>query len=84
MYIAKGADIFDRSVFRAIGNLGSLIGAKYDIENLKRVIKPFLGRTTTSGISKRVLIASFDLDSGRKHPAGGVEAEALPQFPRPG
>jgi len=70
LYVAKGADIFDRSVFRAIANLGSILGAKYDIANLERVIKPFLGETTTLGNLKRVLIPSFDLDSGANYPGG--------------
>ena len=70
MYVTKGADIFHRSVFRAIANMGSILGAKYDIANLERVIKPFLGETTTLGNLKRVLIASFDLDSGPNYPGG--------------
>ena len=70
MYVTKRADIFHRSVFRAIANMGSILGAKYDIANLERVIKPFLGETTTLGNLKRVLIASFDLDSGPNYPGG--------------
>lgn len=65
MYVTKAAEIFDRSVFRTITSLGSILGAKYDIANLERVIAPFLGESTTLGsLGKRVLIASFDLDSG--------------------
>lgn len=65
MYAAEGAVIFDRSAWRAITSLGSLIGAKYDMVNLERVIRPFLGaETRLADLGRRVLIASFDLDSG--------------------
>lgn len=65
MYVTKAAEIFDRSMLRTITNLGSILGAKYDVANLERVITPFLGESTTLGsLGKRVLIASFDLDSG--------------------
>jgi len=65
MYATKASAIFDRSAWRAITSLGSLIGAKYDIDNLARVVEPFLGAATRLGdLGKRVLIASFDLDSG--------------------
>lgn len=71
MYVTKAAEIFDRSAFREITSLGSLLGAKYDIANLERVIRPFLGEATTLGdLGKRVLIASFDLDSGPDDPRG--------------
>ena len=71
IYTARGADIFDRSLWRLIGSLNSLIAAKYELENLKRVVEPFLGRSTRlRDLGKRVLIASFDLDSGARHPKG--------------
>src|SRR5262249_45256840 len=49
MYKARGAEIFDRSLWRVITRLGSLLGAKYDVANLKRVVEPFLGRSTRLG-----------------------------------
>ena len=71
LYVADGAKIFDRSAWRAITSLGSLIGAKYDMANLERVIRPFLGAETRLGdLGRRVLVASFDLDSGPDDPRG--------------
>lgn len=71
MYEAKGAEIFARSTWRVVTHLSSIIGAKYDIKNLERVIKPFLGESLTlANLGKRVLIASFDLDSGPDDPRG--------------
>jgi len=65
LYTTKGAEIFDRSAWRAITSLGSLIGAKYDSANLSRIAASFLGATTRLGdLGKRVLVAAFDLDSG--------------------
>jgi patatin-like phospholipase/acyl hydrolase len=65
LYASKGAEIFDRSLWRVLTHLGSLLGAKYDIAHLEKVITPFFGETLRLGdLSRRVLIASFDLDSG--------------------
>jgi uncharacterized protein len=85
VYTAKGSEIFDRSLWRVIGSLGSLIAAKYDLDNLKRVIEPFLGRSTRLGdLGKRVLIASFDLDSGARHPSGRTwKPKLFHNFPGP-
>ena len=71
VYTAQGAEIFERSLWRTIASLGSLVGAKYDIANLKEVVEPFLGPSTRlSDLQKRVLIASFDLDSGGRSRQG--------------
>jgi uncharacterized protein len=85
MYAAKGSEIFDRSLWRVIGSLGSLIAAKYELENLKRVVEPFLGRSTRlADLRRRVLIASFDLDSGGRHPhARTWKPKLFHNFPGP-
>jgi uncharacterized protein len=85
MYTGKGGEIFDRSLWRVIGSLNSLIAAKYELENLKRVVEPFLGRSTRlSDLRKRVLIASFDLDSGGRHPhARTWKPKLFHNFPGP-
>lgn len=85
MYVGKGAEIFDRSAWRAIASLGSLIGAKYDIANLQRVIRPFLGaETRLTDLGRRVLIAAFNLDSGPADPRGRTwKPKLFHNFPGP-
>lgn len=85
VYTARGAEIFDRSLGRMIGSLGSLVGAKYDIANLKDVVLPFLGRSTRlADLRQRVLIASFDLDSGGRSRQGRTwKPKLFHNFPGP-
>jgi patatin-like phospholipase/acyl hydrolase len=71
IYVTKASEIFDTSTWHTISHLGNLFGAKYDIGNLEKVIKPYLGETTTlASLAKKVLIASFLLDSGPADPRG--------------
>ena len=85
VYTQRGAEIFDRSLWRIVSSLGSLIGAKYDIANLQRVVEPFFGRSTRlSDLRRRVLIASFDLDSGGRSRQGRTwKPKLFHNFPGP-
>ncbi len=85
MYVEKAAEIFDRSAWRAIASLGSLIGAKYDVANLERVVRPFLGaETRLSDLRRRVLVAAFRLDSGPDDPRGRTwKPKLFHNFPGP-
>jgi patatin-like phospholipase len=85
LYTTKGSEIFDRSAWRAITSLGSLIGAKYDSGNLERVVASFLGAATRLGdLGKRVLVAAFDLDSGPDDPRGRTwKPKLFHNFPGP-
>jgi patatin-like phospholipase/acyl hydrolase len=85
VYTGRGAEIFDRSLWRIVLSLGSLIGAKYDVENLERVVEPFFGSTTRlADLRRRVLIASFDLDSaGRSRLGRTWKPKLFHNFPGP-
>jgi patatin-like phospholipase/acyl hydrolase len=85
LYETQGSAIFDRSAWRAITSLGSLIGAKYDSDNLARVAEPLFGAATRLGdLGKRVLIAAFDLDSGPDDPRGRTwKPKLFHNFPGP-
>jgi uncharacterized protein len=64
LYQDNGKQIFARSLFREIGDLGNLVGAKYDNANLKRILLDKLGDGTLNDLLPRhVLVSSFDLDS---------------------
>ena len=85
LYETQGSAIFDRSAWRAITSLGSLIGAKYDSGNLERVAEPLFGAATRLGdLGKRVLIAAFDLDSGPDDARGRTwKPKLFHNFPGP-
>jgi patatin-like phospholipase/acyl hydrolase len=63
LYQDNGKQIFARSLFRQIGDLGDLIGAKYDNANLEKILREVFGDLTMDNLLPRhVLISSFDLD----------------------
>jgi patatin-like phospholipase/acyl hydrolase len=67
LYQDNGKQIFARSVFREIGDLGDLIGAKYDNANLEKILTQVFGnRTLDNLLPRHVLISSFDLDTPSK------------------
>jgi uncharacterized protein len=63
LYQDNGKQIFARSIFRQIGDLGDLIGAKYDNANLEKILGKVFGDLTLDNLLPRhVLVSSFDLD----------------------
>jgi len=60
---AKGREIFYFSLLRRLGNI---LVAKYSNHNLKRELTAMLGDKKLGDLSKKVLIASIDLDT---HPS---------------
>jgi uncharacterized protein len=67
MYEKNGRAIFQDSLIDNIRDLGFALGAKYSNENLQRVLIDQFGDMTLRNLSKRVLIASFDLDCQSQH-----------------
>lgn len=63
VYVKKGPKIFDDSWLDDLVDLGKLRGADYDIKPLRRELKRLFGDATLGGLSKRVLITTFDLDN---------------------
>jgi uncharacterized protein len=64
LYQDNGAAIFSRSVWHEIRDLGEIVGAKYDNQELIKIIQTTFGNATLSGLLPRhVLIPSFDLDN---------------------
>jgi len=62
----KGQEIFYFSLLRRLGNI---IVAKYSNRNLKRELVTLLGNKKLGQLSKKVLIASIDLDTKPSDPA---------------
>ncbi len=84
LYQDNGGQIFSRSLLREIGDLGDLIGAKYNNANLEKLLRDKFGDMTLDGLLPRnVLIPSFDLDSPKTvREAADVETEVFSQFCR--
>jgi patatin-like phospholipase/acyl hydrolase len=58
-----GAKVFDDSWCDNLQDMGKVIGADYDQGYLKRVLERIFGEGLLSGLKRRVLIPSFDLDN---------------------
>jgi hypothetical protein len=68
LYETKGGEIFDDSWLDDLKDLGRLVGAEYDISPLARELRLIFGNTRLADLERRVLIPSFDLDSGDPDP----------------
>ncbi len=78
LYADNGKQIFSRSLWREIGYLGDLIGAKYDNAQLEKVLRVKFGNLTLDDLLPRhVLVSSFDLDWPA---AGGMPRMWKPKF----
>lgn len=62
LYEVYGKRVFADTVLDDLRDLGSLIGADYDIETLKEVLESQFGDLTLGELTRRVLVSSFDLD----------------------
>src|SRR6202022_2809208 len=63
LYQDNGALIFSKSLLREVGDLGALIGSKYDNANLEQILRDKFGdRTLDNLLPRHVLVSSFDLD----------------------
>jgi len=70
LYRDKGREIFSRTVWHEIRDLGELIGAKYDNRELVQTVQAAFGDATLNDLLPRhVLIPAFDLDNQVAPPA---------------
>jgi patatin-like phospholipase/acyl hydrolase len=69
LYVVNGKSIFDDSWARDIVDLDGLTGAKYDNENLKRILQDNFAGKRLKDLNARVLIPSFSLDNQDTDPA---------------
>lgn len=63
LYVNNGPEVFDDSWLDDLVDLGSIIGADYDIEPLQGKLEELFGNTRLGDLKKRVLITAFDLDN---------------------
>ena len=70
LYENNGNAIFSRPLWHEIRDLGDLTGARYDNDDLVRIIQETLGEGTLEDLLPRhVLVPSFDLDNDAAFPA---------------
>jgi hypothetical protein len=85
LYLKKGKQIFDDSWIDNVLDLGNLIGAKYNLQNLERAAKQELGNKRLRDLNKNVLITAFDLDNkdgktGSEDPEPSKPRQWKPKF----
>jgi patatin-like phospholipase/acyl hydrolase len=69
IYENDGPEIFSDSVFDDIKDLGNILGADYDIDNMETALKKRFGaQKKLSDLKKKVIIPAFDLDNEGQPP----------------
>jgi uncharacterized protein len=68
LYHDTSRDIFDDSWLDDVKDVGTLLGAQYHSDGLKRHLQRMLGKARLRDLRKRVLITAFDLDNEHPRP----------------
>jgi hypothetical protein len=63
LYEHRAERVFADSIWDDIRDLGKILGADYDVENLRRETQDLFGDRTLAELTKRVLVTTFDLDN---------------------
>lgn len=63
LYEQRAEHVFADSLLDDIRDLGKVIGADYDVANLRREAHAVFGDRTLAQLTKRVLVTAFDLDN---------------------
>ena len=63
LYEQRAKHVFADSLLDDIKDLGKIIGADYDVDNLRREAHEVFGEVTLGELGKRVLVTTFDLDN---------------------
>jgi patatin-like phospholipase/acyl hydrolase len=68
MYQGFGAQVFADSIWDDIRDLKYILGADYQIENIKSLLERVIGDVKLGQLPKKVLIATFDLKDEQRDP----------------
>ncbi|MFL7893507.1 MAG: patatin-like phospholipase family protein [Anaerolineales bacterium] len=68
MYQGFGEEVFADSLWDDIRDLKYILGADYSIDHLKDLLERVIGETKLGQLSKKVLIAAFDLKDEKRNP----------------
>lgn len=63
LYVDRGEAVFADSILDDIGDVGKVLGADYDIANLRVELRHVFADRTLAELTKRVVIPAFDLDN---------------------
>jgi len=63
LYEQRAARVFKDNLFDDIRDLGKILGADYNVANLRRELDDVFGDMTLDQLAKRVLVTAFDLDN---------------------
>ena len=63
LYLHKGAEIFNDSIWDNIRDLGRTVGAEYSNKTLRRELDLLFADTTLAELGRKVTIPTFDLDN---------------------
>lgn len=67
IYVERGDDIFDISIWKSISSLGGLNDEKYDADELEDALKDYFGDVMLSDLIKDCLITSYDIKRRKTH-----------------
>lgn len=68
MYQSFGSEVFSDTLWDDILDLKYILGADYKIENLQSLLERVIGDTKLGQLSKKVLIATYDLKDDTRDP----------------
>ena len=84
LYEEFGPEVFSDTIWDDIRDLGSLIGADYSIEPLKKALFDQFGDQSLDHLRKKVLVSAFDLDNRAQDPEKRKwKAKFFHNFPGP-
>jgi predicted acylesterase/phospholipase RssA len=64
LYEERAKAVFADSFWDDVRDLGKILGADYDVANLRRELETIFGGLTLADLQRRVLVTAFDLDNG--------------------
>jgi len=67
IYVERGDEIFDISVWKSISSAGGLNDEKYDASELEDALKDYFGDIMLSHLLKHCLITSYDIKRRKTH-----------------
>ncbi|HWY61689.1 MAG TPA: patatin-like phospholipase family protein [Rhizomicrobium sp.] len=81
LYVQDGGEIFSRSFWQRITNLGGLNGPKYSADNLEKVLLPLLQDVALKDVtSTELLIPTYAIELSKPIDSDGVQSTRMPMF----
>ncbi|MFH1118444.1 MAG: patatin-like phospholipase family protein [Bacteroidota bacterium] len=78
IYLDRGDEIFDLTMWQKIKSKGGLTDEKYDSKELEEALNDYFGETRLSELLKPCLVTSYDVKSRRAHFFTQIDAKESP------